>query len=72
MSFDENTSTVLAFPDKTIGYICVKNYEKGVSLINAHEAEIVCMSLNFDGTIIATASIKVYNQHCKFYKGNLN
>ena len=38
---DERT-TVLAYPDKTIGYINVKLYEKNVlSLVNAHEAEIV-------------------------------
>ena len=52
--------TLLAYADKTPGYICVKHYEKSIiSLINAHETEIVCISLNFEGTIIATASDKV-------------
>jgi len=51
--------TVLAYPDKTKGYVRVKSYEKSITaLINAHESNIACISLNTDGTFLATASNK--------------
>lgn len=53
--------TVLAYPDKTKGHVRVKSYDKSVTaLINAHESTIAFISINYDGTMIATASDKVY------------
>jgi WD40 repeat protein len=52
--------TVLAYPDKTKGYIRVKSYDKSITaLINAHESSIACLALNTDGTLLASASDKV-------------
>ncbi len=70
----DEKSTVLAYPDKTKGYINVKSYEKNlICLINAHETEIACISLNFEGSIIATTSIKVrINTNLKIILGNSN
>lgn len=51
--------TVLAYPDKTKGYVRVKSYDKNLTaLINAHESEIANLTLNNEGTILATASDK--------------
>jgi WD40 repeat protein len=51
--------TVLAYPDKTKGYVRVKSYDKSITaLINAHESTIACLALNSDGTILASASDK--------------
>jgi WD40 repeat protein len=59
VSSDEKI-TVLAYPDKTKGYVRVKSYDKNLTaLINAHESEIANMTLNAEGTILATASDKV-------------
>jgi WD40 repeat protein len=55
-----NKVTVLAYPDKTKGYVRIKSYDKNfTSIINAHESAIACLSLNLDGTLLATASDKV-------------
>jgi WD repeat-containing protein 45 len=52
--------TVLAYPDKTKGYIRVKSYDKSITaLINAHESSIACLALNSDGSLLASASDKV-------------
>ncbi len=51
--------TVLAYPDKTKGFVRVKSYDKSMTtLINAHESAIASIALNSDGTLIATASDK--------------
>ena len=51
---------VLAYPDKTKGYVRIKSYDKSTtSLINAHESAIAFISINYDGTLVATASDKV-------------
>lgn len=51
--------TVLAYPDKTKGYIRVKSYDKSITaLINAHESTIAFLAMNQDGTLLATASDK--------------
>ncbi len=56
----ESKVTVLAYPDKTKGYVRVKSYDKSITaLINAHESAIACLALNNDGTLLATASDKV-------------
>lgn len=53
--------TVLAYPDKTKGYVRVKSYDKSITaLINAHESAISHLALNSDGTLLATASDKVF------------
>jgi WD40 repeat protein len=50
---------VLAFPDKTKGYVRVKCYDKSITaLINAHESGIACLGINSNGTLLATASDK--------------
>jgi hypothetical protein len=55
---------VLAYPDKTKGYVRIKSYDKSTtSLINAHESAIAFIAINFDGTLIATASDKVINKY---------
>jgi hypothetical protein len=52
--------TVLAYPDETKGYVRVKSYEKAMTaLINAHNCPVACISLNNDGTLVATASENV-------------
>ena len=59
ISADKN-STTIAFPDKNKGYVRVKSYEKNTSVvISAHESVIACLSLSYDGSILATASDKV-------------
>ena len=51
--------TVLAYPDKTKGYVRVKSYDKSLAaLINAHESSIAYLALNSDGTLLATCSDK--------------
>lgn len=51
--------TVIAYPDKNQGIVRVKFYDKEYSqVISAHESSIASMSINFDGTLLATASDK--------------
>ena len=66
--------TVLAYPDKTKGYVRVKSYDKSITaLINAHESAISCLALNNDGSLLATASDKVINKISNIlYLGNLD
>lgn len=51
---------ILAFPGKEVGQIVVRNYdvEKGDITITAHQSHIGCIAINFDGTLLATASEK--------------
>lgn len=52
--------TVLAYPDKTKGYVRVKSYDKSLTaLINAHESGIAGLATSSDGSLLATASEKV-------------
>ncbi len=52
--------TVLAYPDKTKGSVIVKSYDKSLTaIIKAHDSPIASLSLNHDGTMLATASDKV-------------
>lgn len=52
--------TVIGFPiiqSEQVGFIKVKYYEKSHEVeINAHTALIYCISINSDGTLVATAS----------------
>lgn len=50
---------ILSYLESTIGTIRIKFYNKSYTqVIQAHESFIVCMSLNYNGTLIATASDK--------------
>ncbi len=52
-------NTVLAYPDKSQGVVMVKLYDKNTtSIIQAHESSVACMSLNYEGSLLATASDK--------------
>lgn len=54
---------IIAFPDKTKGYVTVKKYENYTNAftktISCHESNIAYLALNNDGTILATACDKV-------------
>lgn len=54
------TSTVVAYPEKNKGIIAIKIYDKKMrtAVIQAHSSTIACISLNFEGTLVATASSK--------------
>ena len=58
---------VLACPDSKKGHAIVKIYsEDKFRMIKAHETSLACIALNYDGSILATASdkgtlIRVYN-----------
>ena len=53
--------TIIAYPDKSKGYVRIKSYSSqkpDTSLLNAHESQIACLSINKEGTLLATASDK--------------
>jgi WD40 repeat protein len=51
--------TVMGYPIHPEGFIKVKFYEKSQEVdINAHDSVIHCISINSDGTLVATASNK--------------
>ena len=51
--------TVLVTPEKNAGQVRVKHFEKDtVKIINAHQSQIAALALNYEGTILATASDK--------------
>eukprot|EP00744_Colponema_vietnamica_P004471 GILI01006669.1.p1 GENE.GILI01006669.1~~GILI01006669.1.p1 ORF type:complete len:376 (-),score=77.57 GILI01006669.1:360-1487(-) len=62
-----SSSTVLACPGLQKGHIRVELYDlRKTTLISAHEASLACISLNFEGTRLATCSekgtlIRVFN-----------
>ena len=55
---------IIAFPDKTKGYVTVKKFENFNTVftktISCHESSISYLALNNDGSILATASEKVF------------
>jgi len=58
VSADKSTTTI-AYPYKTKGYVAVKSYEKTFSaVISAHESTIAYLALNSEGSLLATASDK--------------
>ena len=56
------TCALLAFPGKSIGCVNIVNLnsDKAPSPIAAHETQLSCISLNQQGTWLATASEKVH------------
>jgi hypothetical protein len=57
---------VIATPDKSQGTIRVVHFDKGMKclVINVHQSAVAAMTLNSEGTLLATASDKV----CYFLK----
>ena len=54
-----NNSTVLVCPGMQKGHVRVELYDaKKTTFIIAHETSLACAALNFDGTLLATASDK--------------
>jgi WD40 repeat protein len=52
-------NNVLAIPYNTKGAIRIELYDIGkTSIIYGHDAELVCIALNNDGTLLASASEK--------------
>ena len=50
---------LLAYPDKAVGYVKLKNYDKNETiLLNAHNSRVANLSLGGDGKFLATASEK--------------
>lgn len=55
----DSDKTVIAYPDKSLGHVRVKIFEDQTSqFIKAHENSISALTLNQNGTILATASDK--------------
>ena len=57
LSYNKNI-TIMSYPYKQKGHVHIKSYEKDIKnqIINCHNSEINCISINNDGTLIATAS----------------
>lgn len=53
----KSSDNIVAFPDKDIGCIRIVT-ETSFKKIQAHEGNLACISLNYDGSLIATASTK--------------
>lgn len=55
---------VLSCPEKKEGTVRLIHFDKGnkTLMINAHQAAVAAMTLNTDGSLLATASDKVYLQ----------
>ena len=57
-------STIISYPSVDVGRIIVKNYDEKkdgnykIVEINAHQSEIVALTMNYDGTLVASASGK--------------
>jgi WD40 repeat protein len=52
-------STIIAAPDKDIGFVIVNFLsDKKRKVIQAHQSALYCLQLNFSGTRVATASQK--------------
>ena len=56
----ETNINIIAYPDKKIGNVTVKNYDdnKKEITIEAHKGKINCIAMNIDGSLLATASEK--------------
>ena len=64
---NDSDVSIVAYPGKNVGSVMVKNYDTQKEItINAHQNILSCISLNSNGTFLATASekgtlIRVYN-----------
>ena len=59
VSSDDN-KLVIAFPFRYRGYVKIKDYSSPINLptLNAHDNKIACLTINHEGTLLATASEK--------------
>ena len=58
---DNNTKLILAFPYESQGHVFLGDITKKcdkIAIITAHDSKIACISINKDGTLLATASDK--------------
>jgi hypothetical protein len=53
---------VMASPDKKVGSVRIIHFDKGskVVTIEAHQSSLAALALNNEGTLLATASDKVF------------
>ena len=52
-------NNIIAYPDPKCGSVTIKNYDnQATTTISAHQSQIACLSMNRDGSLLATASIK--------------
>ena len=51
---------IIAYPIRSKGYVKIKMYDSPVNnpIINAHNSNLACLEINYNGTILATASEK--------------
>ena len=62
ISSGDNNKLIIAFPYESQGHVfvgnCISDKIENLSNISAHDSKIACISLNKDGTLLATASDK--------------
>ena len=63
ISDEENNKLIIAYPIQHQGYVNIRNCKdkktsKESKIINAHESRLSCLSVNKDGTLLATSSDK--------------
>jgi WD40 repeat protein len=52
-------NNIIAYPDPKSGSVTIKNYDnQATTTISAHQSPIACLSMNRDGSLLATASVK--------------
>lgn len=57
--YSNSSLTMMAYADKTTGHVRIKNYpEYSTSLINCHKSHLAAFTMNREGTMLATASVK--------------
>ena len=63
------SSNIIAYPEKTIGLVRIKFYDRKYSqIIQAHESGIAFLTFNIEGTLLASSSdkgtlIRIFNSH---------
>ena len=87
ISDEENNKLIIAYPIQHQGYVNIRNCKdkktsKESKIINAHESKLACLSVNKDGSLLATASdkgtlIRIFSTHngeniTAFRRGNTN
>lgn len=63
ISDEDNNKLIIAYPIRHQGFVNIRNCinrksSKDSKIINAHESRLACISINKDGTLLATASDK--------------